>query len=337
MGALLIGVGFAIHEGYSWWTVGRFFESTDDAYVSADITTVLSKVSGYVSEINVTDNQVVKAGDVILRIEDGDYTLAVSSAEAALEVKQAGVTSIEKQIGAAKVSVLEAQAALKAAEASRESAKLTFGRQEKLAKTSVASQSTLDTARTDLLSADANVEKAKAAVEVAKVNIDVLSAQKKEAELGVKTAEAALQQAQRDLAFTEVRAPVEGVVGNRVAQVGSLLQAGSRIAAIVPMQAAYIDANFKETQLGEIHEGSDVTISVDAYPDVDLHGKVASVSPATGSVFSLLPSENATGNFTKVVQRVPVRISVDQDDLSKYPLRAGMSVVVGVDGRTGHH
>ncbi|NVK36050.1 MAG: HlyD family secretion protein [Rhodobacteraceae bacterium] len=330
----VLAVLFGAYEGYGWWTHGRFIETTDDAYVSADIPTVLSKVSGYVQEITVADHQQVKAGDVLAKIDDTDYRLAVASASAALAVQKAVVARIGEQIAASKVSILEANASLKSAEAELESAKLTFNRQEELVKTSVVSQSSLDTARASLLSAQANVEKAKAAVQLSKVNVKVLEAQKSEAEQGVSSKQTALEQAERNLAFTTIRSPIDGTVGNRVAQVGSFLQAGSRIAAVVPMQAAYIDANFKETQLKGLEKGASVSIEVDAYPDAELHGVVSSVSPATGSVFSLLPSENATGNFTKVVQRVPVRISIAKEDVAAHPLRAGMSVVVGVDTRT---
>ena len=335
LGLLTAGVVFGAYEGFGWWTHGRFFEETDDAYVSADITTVLSKVSGYVSEIAVSDNQSVAAGEVLLKIDDGDYRLAVTSAEDALGSAKAAVERISDQIAAGEASVRQAEAGLRAAEAAKEDADLTFERQQRLTKSSVASQASLDTARTTRMSQAANVDKAKAAVELAKANVAVLQSQKKEAIQSVHSAETALDKALRDLDFTIVRAPVDGILGNRAAQVGSFLQAGSRVAAIVPIRDAHIDANFKETQLGHIRPGATVSISIDAYPDEVLEGQVESISPATGSVFSLLPSENATGNFTKVVQRVPVRIQVDPADLQTHPLRAGMSVVVEVDTRTG--
>ncbi|WP_084082071.1 HlyD family secretion protein [Roseibium suaedae] len=332
---LLAGVCFAGFEGYNWWTHGRFVEETDDAYVTADITTVLSKVSGYVSEIAVSDNEVVRQGDVLLTIEDGDYKLAVQAAKDALNSAKVTVERISDQIKAGEASVLEAQAGVKSAEASLEDSNLTFKRQESLTKSRVASQATLDTARTSQMSAEAKLEQAKAAVEIAKANISVLEGQKKEAEQAVKSAQTSLEKAERDLEFTVVRATVDGIVGNRAAQIGSFLQAGSRIAAIVPLSEAHISANFKETQLGDIRQGAKVKVSVDAYPDATLTGTVESISPATGSVFSLLPSENATGNFTKVVQRVPVKIVVTPEELAAHPLRAGMSVIVEVDTRTG--
>ncbi|MFD1694240.1 HlyD family secretion protein [Roseibium aestuarii] len=332
---LLAGVSAGAYEGHAWWTHGRFMETTDDAYVSADITTVLSKVSGYVAEVSGADNRMVKAGDVLIRIDDGDYKLAVQQARNSLSSAEATVERIGDQISAAEVSVTQAEAALRAAESAHEEARLTFDRQTRLTSSNVTSQATLDTARTGLQSAKANEDQARAAVSLAKANVDVLRGQQKEATQAVATARTALEKAERDLEFTVVRAPVDGIVGNRAAQIGSFLQAGSRVAAIVPIQDAHIDANFKETQLDEIRQGAEVDIAIDAYPDAKLHGRVESISPATGSVFSLLPSENATGNFTKVVQRVPVKITVDPADVERYPLRAGMSVIVEVDKRTG--
>jgi membrane fusion protein (multidrug efflux system) len=331
----LIGLAAGTYEGHAWWTHGRFMETTDDAYVDTDITVVLSKVSGYVASIKAVDNAPVKAGDVLLRIDDGDYRLAVEAARDSLASAKAAVARISEQVIASQASVREAEAGVLVAQATREDAELIFQRREKLTKNNVVSQATLDTARTDRKAADANVEKARAAVELAKANVAVLESQKNEAETSVKSAETALEKAERDLGFTVVRAPVDGIFGNRAAQVGSFLQAGSRLAAIVPLKSAHVEANFKETQLGGIAEGGDVTFTVDAYPDVVMRGKVESISPATGSVFSLLPPENATGNFTKVVQRVPVKILVDAHDAADHPLRAGMSVIVEVDTRTG--
>ncbi len=335
MTILLAGAAVGGYEGYSWWTHGRFFESTDDAYVSADITTVLTKVSGYVSRIHKGDNEIVKAGDILVEIEDGDYRLAVEAAQDSLDTAKAAVQRITQQISAGQASVHQAEAELRSTQAELESAKLTYERQQSLLKSSVASQASLDTARTAHMAAMAMVDKAKASVELAKANVGVLESQKKEAVRSVESAETSLEKAKRDLGFTVVRSPVDGVLGNRAAQVGSFMQAGSRVGAIVPLGKAHVNANFKETQLDHITQGATVSISVDAYPEAVLTGYVESISPATGSVFSLLPSENATGNFTKVVQRVPVKIVVDPHDAADHPLRAGMSVVVDVDTRTG--
>ncbi|WP_208984017.1 HlyD family secretion protein [Roseibium aggregatum] len=332
---LLAGLGFGGYEAYHWWTEGRFIASTDDAYVTADITVILSKVSGYVASVAVGDNQRVKAGDVLLKIDDGDYKLAVQSAKDSIDSARATVNRIATQITAAKASVQQAEASVAAATAKKDEASANFDRQKKLADNKFASQATLDTADAALKGAQADLENAQAAVTLAKANIDVLNGQQKEAEQAVVAAKTALEKAERDLAFTVIRAPVDGIVGNRAAQVGSLLQPGSRIAAIVPLADTHIDANFKETQLEGIQPGAEVEISVDAYPDQPIRGTVESIAPATGSVFSLLPAENATGNFTKVVQRVPVKIKVPEEEITSGHLRAGMSVVVAVDTRTG--
>ncbi|WP_245926798.1 HlyD family secretion protein [Breoghania corrubedonensis] len=332
---LACGIGFGSYEGYSWWAHGRFFETTDDAYVSADITTILSKVSGHVAAVEVDDNQTVKAGDVLVRLDDGDYRLAVRSAEDGIASAKATVERIDRQIDAGRASVEQAKASVDAAAARFDMARTDYERQKRLVATNTTSQSTLDSAQADLKESRANVASAKAAVTLAQANIDVLKAQRAEAVQAVQTAETSLAKAQRDLGFTVIRAPVDGVVGNRAAEVGSYLQAGSRIAAMVPLEKVYVNANFKETQLEGIEPGARVDIDVDAFPGEAIHGTVESISPATGAVFSLLPPENATGNFTKVVQRVPVRIAVSRAEAERGHLRAGMSVEASVDTRTG--
>lgn len=329
------GIAFGAYEGYSWWTHGRFFETTDDAYVSADITTVLSKVSGHVAAVEVRENQAVRAGDVLVRLDDGDYRLAVQSAQDGVASAKAAVVRIDRQIEAGHASVEQAKASVDAADARFVMAKTDYERQKRLVETKTTSQSTLDSADAELKESRANVASAKAAVTLAEANIGVLEAQRAEAIQAVRTAETTLAKAQRDLKFTVIRAPVDGVVGNRAAEVGNYLQAGSRIASMVPLSKVYVDANFKETQLEGIEPGAKVDIEVDAYPGEPIHGTVESISPATGAVFSLLPPENATGNFTKVVQRVPVRIAVSRSEAERGHLRAGMSVEASIDTRTG--
>ncbi len=333
---LAFGAAFGAYEGYAWWTHGRFYETTDDAYVSADITTIMSKVSGHVASIEVSDNQTVRAGDVLFRLDDGDYRLAVRSAENAVSSAKATVARIEKQIEAGKANVTQAEASVDAAAANYEMATTDHTRQKRLVETRTAAQSTLDTAEANLKQSRANLASARAAVVLAKANIDVLRAQREEALQAVESSQTALVKAERDLSFTVIRAPVDGVVGNRAADIGTLLQAGSRVAAMVPLSKIYVEANFKETQLQDIEPGAEVQIEVDALPGEPVHGTVESISPATGSVFSLLPPENATGNFTKVVQRIPVRIAVTAEEAARGHLRAGMSVEASVDTRTGN-
>ena len=336
IGALLaVTVAGGGYYGLNWWQVGRFEVSTDDAYVGADTTILAAKVAGYVTAVEVDNNEPVKAGAVIARIDDGDYQLALQAAENKIATQQAVVDSYAQQIVAANTSVDQVKAQLVADEAEASRADLEFNRQDELAKSNFASRSALDNARADRDKAQANVDAGRAAIASAQANVAVLEARRTEAQRLLQENRTARDQAQRDLDFTVVRAPVDGVLGNRAVQVGQLVQAGTRLAAVVPLEKVYVDANFKETQLGELKPGQAVHVEVDAYPDEDFEGKIASVSPASGSVFSLLPPENATGNFTKIVQRVPVRVELDASALAKAELRPGMSVTAVVDTRTG--
>lgn len=330
--AALAGGGY---YGNHWWQVGRFQISTDDAYVGADTTILAAKISGYVVSIDVEANQSVKTGDVIARIDEGDYTLALLAAENKIATQEAVIASYGEQINAAERSVDQAKAQLSASAAELSRSGLELDRQDKLAKSNFASQATVDNARADHDKALANVEAGRAAVASAQANVAVLQAQRTEASRVLDEYRTARDQARRNLEFAVIRAPIDGIVGNRAVQVGQLVQEGTRLAAVVPVDAVYVDANFKETQLESLKPGQRVRIEVDAYPDEDFEGRVASVAPASGSVFSLLPPENATGNFTKIVQRVPVRVALDPAALAKAELRPGMSVTAVVDTRSG--
>jgi len=317
--------------GYHWLTAGRFIVSTDDAYVRADTTTLAAKVSGYVSAIEVTDNSSVHTGDVIARIDDGDYRLAVATARDKVATQQATVERIGKQVEAQRASVEQARAQLASAEAVKTRTESEWQRQQELAAKQFASRQTLEQAQSSRDQAVAGVQSAQAALDSALANVDVLTAQKQEASRQVQEYRTALAKAERDLSFTIVRAPVDGVIGNRAMRVGDFVQTGQRLASLVPLRDVYIDANFKETQLARLRPGQPVAISVDALSSSDITGTVASVSPASGSVFSLLPPDNATGNFTKIVQRLAVRISLPAEVAEQRLLRPGMSVVVDVN------
>lgn len=334
LGAILLAVlaGGGLY-GADWWRVGRFMVSTDDAYVGADTSILAAKVAGHVVALDVETNQNVKAGDVIARIDDGDYRLALKAAEDKIATQQATIDRYGQQMEAARAEIDQAQAELTSQQAELQRADLELTRQTQLMKDQFSSRATLETARADRDKAQAAVDAAKAKVVSAQANVAVLDAQRTEALRTLDELKTARDQAQRDLDFTVVKAPFDGVVGNRAVQVGQLVQAGTRIAALVPMAQVYVDANFKETQLGRLHPGQKVDVEVDAYPDETFHGRVVSVAPASGSVFSLLPPENATGNFTKIVQRVPVRIELDEAARDKAELRPGMSVVATVDTR----
>ena len=317
---------FGGRYGYDWWTDGRFLISTDDAYVAADITTLAANASGYVTDVMVADNQAVKKGEVIARIDSGDYKIAVAQAENALNGNAATVARIDKQIAASEAQVAQAKAGVTSAQATLESKDINFKRQSTLVSNKVSAQSQLDDARTDRDAARAALTSAEAAVTLAEANVDVLKAQKVEAEATGKTLRTALDKANRDLSFTEIRAPVDGVIGNKALEVGTYVTPGQQLASLVATGSAHIEANYKETQLAKLVPGEIVRITVDALGDeTTILGKVESLSPATGSVFSLLPANNATGNFTKVVQRLPVRIAVPADVAASGKLRPGLS------------
>jgi membrane fusion protein (multidrug efflux system) len=317
--------------GHYWWVAGRFIVTTDDAYVGAKNTTIAAKVAGYVTSVDINDNSHVRAGNTIARIDDGDYQLAVQTAKDNIATEQATIARIGKQIAAQKAVVDQAEAQRDSAAAGQTRAELELTRQQALAAKDFASRQTLEQAQADRDQAAASVEAAEAGVEAAETNTDVLKAQQDEAAQTLKQLQTALAKAERDFGFTIIRAPFDGVMGNRAVQTGDYVEPGQRLASLVPLGGVYIDANFKETQLAELKPGQAVSVSVDALPDRKIEARVVSVAPASGSVFSLLPPDNATGNFTKIVQRVPVRIEVPAGVAGEELLRPGMSVIVSVD------
>ncbi|KEQ05667.1 HlyD family secretion protein [Pseudorhizobium pelagicum] len=327
-------LGAAGWYGHDWWTDGRFLVSTDDAYIQGDIAIISPKVSGYVEKVNVVENQQVHAGDPLVTLDAGDYQLAVTRAETAIEASRLAVTRIDAQIIGGEAALNQAEAQQGALEAALRGAEINQKRASELVDKSVGTAADLDNAQVALEQARANLVAGQAAVSSAQANIGLLQAQRREAVNTVHAQELARDQASRDLSFTVLKAPYDGIVGNLAVQTGDLVSAGKRLAALVPLTQLYIEANFKETQIGELEPGSRVRVHVDAFEAHDIEGTVQSIAPASGSVFSMLPAENATGNFTKVIQRVPVRISLPADVLADKHLRAGLSVVVDVDTRT---
>ncbi len=330
--AIVLGAGtFA----YNWWTVGRFIVSTDDAYVGADTSTVTSKIAGYVKAVPAPDNTRVKAGAPLVVLDDADERNALDRAQAQVATGEATVARIGEQIVAGQAAVKSAEAQLAAAQAGADNTATQYRRVDALAGNGFATTSARDSARTARDQAAQAVAAADAALAAARANVAVVTAQKTEAERALDQYRLARDMAQLNLDHTVIRAPFDGVVGNGAAQPGEFVQPGQRLLALVPLDAIYVDANFKETQLAEIRPGQSATISVDAYPGLKIEGTVASIAPASGSEFSLLPPDNATGNFTKVVQRVPVRIRLPADVAAEGLIRPGMSVVADVDIRTG--
>nr|WP_128090505.1 HlyD family secretion protein [Ensifer sp. 1H6] len=330
----LVALAGAGWYGYDWWTNGRFMVSTDDAYIEGDIATISPKVSGYVAKVDVVANQKVKAGDPMVTLDDGDYRIAAEQTEAQIATQKLALSRFDAQIAGAMASLAQAEAQKNALEATVRGAELAQKRASDLQSKDVGTVASRDNADVALDQARANLAGADANIAAANANITVLQAQRSEAESQIRSLELARDKANRDLGFTVLKAPYDGVIGNVAVQVGDLVSAGQRLAALVPVDQLYIDANFKETQIAHLVPGSKVKVHIDAYDEHAVEGTVASIAPASGSVFSLLPAENATGNFTKVIQRVPVRITLPADVLAEGHLRAGLSVVVDVDTRT---
>src|SRR5262249_3595494 len=285
--------------GQYWWTVGRFTVTTDDAYVRAYNTTLAAKIAGYVANVAVQDNTYIHAGDVIATIDDGDYRLAVDAPRDKVATQQATIDRIGRQITAQQSSVTQAKAQLTSSEAASKRAQLELNRQQTLAARDYARQA-LEQAQANRDQAAAAVTSAQAAIDAAEANVDVFKAQQQEAIRTLAELQTAQAKAERDLSFTVIRAPIDGVLGNRAVQEGDYVQTGQRLASLVPLDAVYVEANFKETQLANLQPGQPVSISVDAIPGHKVEGTVESLSPASGAIFSLLPPDNATGNFTKI-------------------------------------
>lgn len=332
--ALLVVAGLAGYAGWRYWTEWRFEESTDDAYVQADIIPIAPQVSGYIDAVFVNDNQVVRSGDVLATIDPRGYRDALNQAKADVAQAEANITQITAQLSEQKALIDEAQANLRtdqAAEVYAQQNKDRFGALQK------SGSGSLQQAQQTLSQADATeaiVARDQAALEAAEKQVDTLQAGLAEAKAKLDHNRAALGQAQLNLGYTALRAPTDGVIGSRMIRVGLFAQPGEQLMAVVPVTAAYVVANFKETQLARIRSGQPVEIDVDTFADRPIRGYVDSIAPASGQEFSLLPPDNATGNFTKIVQRVPVKISIDKGDPLAGRLLPGMSVTATIKVRS---
>ncbi|OAF06422.1 hemolysin D [Bradyrhizobium neotropicale] len=322
--AAALGVAGATTFGHYYVTTGRYLETTDDAYVKADSTIIAPKVSGYIADVLVADNEPVKAGQVLARIDDRDFKTALNQARADVAASEAAVKNLNAQIELQEPLIQQQAAEVDATEAT-----LTFAQQERarydnLMKSGAGTIQRAQQTDAALRSQTAQLQQGKAGLIAANKKIEVLSTQRAQALAQLDHARALEQQAALNLSYTQITAPVDGTVGARTLRVGQYVQAGTPLMAVVPLAAVYVVANFKETQLTHVRNGQPVELRVDSFHSTRLKGHVDSLSPASGLEFALLPPDNATGNFTKIVQRVPVKIVLDDRRLSGL-LRPGMS------------
>lgn len=325
----LLGCGW--YANY-WWRTGRWIEATDDAYVGGNTTALSPQAAGQIAKVLIQDNQRVAAGQLLIRIDDRLYRAAFDRAEAAVQQQQATLRNLHAKLQLQLSLIASAKATLTA-----KIAAATFSGQEaQRYRSLVASNAGTEQNAQKATSADdqarATVDGSRADLDAAKQQIDVLKTEVSQAEAALASAEADRETAKLNIGYTQIRSPIDGFVGNRLAQVGSYVSQGAYLLTVVPANQLWIDANFKEDQLGRMKVGQPATVVVDVAPGKLLHGHVLSLAPATGAVFSVIPPENATGNFTKIVQRVPVRIVLD-DPSQAALLRPGLSTTISVDTR----
>ncbi|HUA65058.1 MAG TPA: HlyD family secretion protein [Alphaproteobacteria bacterium] len=316
-----------------WWTTGRFIQSTDDAYVGGDVTVIAPKVDGFIARLAVTDNQQVHAGDLLIKLDDRDYRAALAKAVATVETQRATLTNLDAQRHLQEAVIAQAQADIAAADAEVVRAGDDEARYKSMAAKGATSVESFEKADADYKKAIADGQKCRAALTAAQRELDVIATQKEQTQAALDAAIAGRDMAELNLSYTELRAPIDGTVGNRSAQLGAYATVGTQLIALVPSHGLWIDANFKENQLAHIRPGAPVTVEIDLLGENNFHGHVVSIAPATGAQFSVLPPENATGNFTKIVQRVPVRIMLDDESATLGQLRPGLSVTAKVNTR----
>src|SRR5215831_19262372 len=328
LGLVLIGAG-----SWYWWNELRFLQSTDDAYVQSDVSIISPKIEGYIKKVKVADNQEVAEGAVLFVIDDRDFKAKVAQSEAAVATSEATIATYENRLKLQQAMIDQATAAVTSAEADLARLQQDYKRYSALMSTDYASRQRFEQAQADARKGEAAVAKSRAALAAEQNQLAVLRSQQREEEAKLQQGRANLQLAQNDLENTVIRAPVSGVAGNRAGQVGQYVKPGTQLLSLVPLQRVYVTANFKETQLTHMRPGQLAEVSVDAYPDLTLDGRIESFAPASGAQFSLLPPDNATGNFTKIVQRVPVRIALPTEGPLAGLLRPGLSVTVTIDTR----
>jgi membrane fusion protein (multidrug efflux system) len=322
--AVALGIAGAADFGHYYLTTGRYLETTDDAYVKADSTIIAPKVSGYIAEVLVSDNQPVKPGQLLARIDDRDFRTALNQARADVAGAQAAVRNLDAQIELQEPLIQQQAAEVDAAEANLKFAQEERARYDDLMKSGSGTVQRAQQTDAALRAQSAQLQQGKAGLIAANKRIEVLSTERAKAVAQLDRARAVEQQATLNLSYTQITAPVDGAVGARSLRVGQYVQAGTQLMAVVPLDAVYVVANFKETQLTHVRNGQPVELRIDSFHSTRLKGHVDSLSPASGLEFALLPPDNATGNFTKIVQRVPVKIVLDDHNLTGL-LRPGMS------------
>jgi membrane fusion protein (multidrug efflux system) len=332
--ALAITLG-GIGYGRYWWNVGRFIESTDDAYAGGNVTAVAPHVAGFVAEILVTDNQHVQAGQLLIRLDGRDFQAALDHAQAVAAKQQAALAGLEAKYVLQQAMINQAEADLSAKAARATFAGADAVRYRDLALTTFGTRQNAERASSVDEEAKSATKSAQAALAAARQQLTVLDAEIAEARAGVAQAKADLETARLNLGYTEIRSPIDGYVGNRAAQVGAYVANGAYLLSVIPAQGLWVDANFKEDQLAHMRPGQPATVVADVLPGKIFQGHVESLAPGTGAIFSVIPPENATGNFTKIVQRIPVRIALDDGDARLGELRPGLSTTVSVDTKGG--
>lgn len=320
--------------GYDYWTVGRFLVSTDDAYVKADNTTIAPKVSGYLDRVLVRDNEHVKAGQMLARIDDRDFRVALDQAKADVAAANATITSKRAQLDVQDAVIAAAKATIDVDTAAKTFAQQENKRYTDLAATGYGSVQNAQQAQSRNAGAEAAIQRDTANLASALKQVELLKAEIAQANAAATRAVALQHQAELNLGYTTIISPIDGVIGNRTLRVGQYVQAGTQLMSIVPAEGAYVVANFKETQLTHVRAGQEVEIEVDTFPGQVVHGHVDSIAPASGQEFALLPPDNATGNFTKIVQRIPVKIALDTETQPAIELRPGMSVIPTIATRS---
>ncbi len=319
---ILLAIAFFVRS-----SLNRHHFRTDDAVISADYTLVAPKISGYIRSVDVSDNQQVKAGEVLATIDDRDYRVALETAQANLQISQAKLTSIQAQLDQQQANIAQQEASVNASQATLNYAGQNADRYRRLLKTGTATADEQQKSASVMQTAAAQLKQNQAAVVSARKEVGVLQASQKQAEANIAASQASVDQARLNLSYTQIVAPIAGTIGQRAVRQGAWVSAGTRLLAVVPLQQSYVIANFLETQLAHVSAGQPVSISVDALPGVTLRGHVDSIAPATGSTFAAISADNATGNYTKVVQRLPVKILLEPNQPELARLRVGMSVV----------